>query len=255
MDEIIKFFKNMFNFKGGDRVHMSLLEMALYGGIPMIGQLMLRIDKLGGSLDHPWLLFPLFLIPPFSFIPVLMAKFGFIKNTNSGKPYDFFMWIPVIFRIILIFILTALGEPGGIFLKTGLILASLFVTNLLHAQNQPRCKDVPFDFVKNSIKLSADSMIQYSSGVLANLMVLFIPILGQIIGGLDIVGIPYVSDIIDTVIWSIGMIAGYILTNMYDANYSTTDIICNGKIPSIRIIISCIAVAIAFFYKLKNEIL
>jgi hypothetical protein len=255
IESVFSFFKNMFNFKRGENVHMTLLEMALYGGVPMVGQLMLRADKLGGSLDKPWLLFPLFFIPPFSFIPVIMAYFGLIKNTNAGKPYDYFMWIPIIFRFILIFVLTALGNPGGILLKTALILGALFVTNILHVMNEPLCKDNPFNFFNSAIKESADSMVLYSSGVLANFIVLFIPFIGEIIGGIEEFQVPFLADIVDTLIWSGGMISGYILVNMVDANFGGATAICQGKIDNIRTIVSIIAVAISIFYQFKNLIL
>ncbi len=240
----------MGNMFSGQKVDMNLLEMLLYGIVPM-GQLLMRADKLDGSLDHPWLLFPLFLIPPFSFIPVFLTQMGFLKKGKGGKPYNLFMLIPVIFRLILIIVLTQLGKPGGILLQTGLVIASLFVTNILSTMNQERCKNVESDILGTINKSGSDSMVQYASGVLLSFAVSYIPYLGGFLKGLDIIDVPYLADIVKSIIWSLGMIGGFVFVNMLDSNYATDTTVCKGRIPMIRTIISIVVFAVAMFYQLK----
>ena len=71
-----KFLSSFLTFKG-DKVNMNLLEMLMYGMIPGFGQLLMRVDKFGGSLDKPYLLFPLLLFPPFSFTSVRIPPLFF----------------------------------------------------------------------------------------------------------------------------------------------------------------------------------
>ena len=62
-----------------DSEKISLIKAILIAVIPL-GQLWARIFWLDGSLDKAWLLFPLFLIFPFSILPSLTMYFGFVKK-------------------------------------------------------------------------------------------------------------------------------------------------------------------------------
>jgi hypothetical protein len=236
------------NIEGGLPVNMNLIEILIYSLVPMLGQFLLRADKLGGSLDKIWLLFPLFLIPPFSFIPVLMAKLGWIKGTNAGKPYDIYMIIPIISRLIIVFALQYFNNTN-MALKVGLILASLLITNILHINNEPRCKNVKKDAGGQIVKASFDSLALYASGVLGTFLITFIPVVGEIFQGLATVGGP-LADIADTLVWGFGIAAGYIFINMFDGTYETPEQACSGKTPQIRMIVSIIAFVAALAYQM-----
>ena len=56
-----------------DTEKFSWLEGFIYIIIPF-GQLAARVIRLNGSLDREWLMFPLFYIPPFSFLPIFLMK-------------------------------------------------------------------------------------------------------------------------------------------------------------------------------------
>ena len=58
---------------------LSTWGVLIMGLIPL-GQLWARIFNFNGSLDKWWLMFPLFLIPPFSFIPLILMKMGFVST-------------------------------------------------------------------------------------------------------------------------------------------------------------------------------
>ena len=86
------------------KLELSIFKILLYIFIPF-GPLYARIVDLNGSLDHAWTMFPVFNVFPLSIIPVLMIAFGAIKKGNGSKPYDIFMVIPIIIRIIFILII------------------------------------------------------------------------------------------------------------------------------------------------------
>ena len=237
---------------------MNFLEMLMYGLIPGFGQLLMRVDKFGGSLDKPYLLFPLLLFPPFSFIPVLIAKFGFLKKEKGENILDIYVLIPIIFRFILIFVMAQIGSPGGVLLQAALIFGAIFMTNMIHVLTEERCKSVKGGFGGKLVKEMADSMLEYAVGVLLLFSTEFIPVVGELLEGLRDIPFPVVgkiSSVIDTTIWSIGFVCGYMIMNMIDVNYYSANESCTGKIGAVRIIISIIAFAVAFFYQFHGQLM
>ena len=255
-----KFLSSLTSFKGTD-VKMSWLEMFIYGMIPGLGQLLMRINKFGGSLDKPYLLFPLLLFPPFSFIPVLIAKFGFLEARVGQQVIDIYILIPIIFRFILIFIMAHISQNmstfGGLMLQVGLLFASVLVANILHIFTEKQCKDIEGGFGNKLIKATSDSMIEYGAGVLVILSSTFIPIVGEILEGMRDIPLPIIGDIssiIDGALWSVGLGIGYLIMNMIDTNYSTAEETCAGRPGLIRIIISVIAFAAAIVYQFHGQL-
>jgi hypothetical protein len=253
------FLKSFLTFKG-DKVDMSFLEMLMYGLIPGFGQLLMRVDKFGGSLDKPYLLFPLLLFPPFSFIPVLIAKFGFLNKIEGKNILDIYILIPIIFRFILIFFMAQIGLPGGVLLQAVLIFAAIFITNFIRVLTKESCKPFSDGFGGKLVKEMSDSMIEYAAGVLLLFSTKFIPVVGGIFEWLRNFPLPLpvigdISQVIDSAVWSIGLVCGYMIINMIDVNYYSVNEACTGKIGLIRIIISIIAFAVAFFYQFRSQLM
>lgn len=252
-----RFLKSIFNLEG-DKVEMNILEMLMYGLIPGFGQLLMRVDKFGGSLDKPYLLFPLLLFPPFSFIPVLIARFGFLKKETGSNILDIYVLIPIILRFVLIFVMAQIGSVGGFALQAGLIFAGIFATNMIHVLTEERCKDTVGGFGGKLVKEMSDSMIEYAMGALLLFSTEFIPIIGEVLEGLRNIPFPIVgnvSQVIDASIWSIGLVCGYMMMNMIDVNYYSAEDACSGKIGAIRTIISIIAFAVSIFYQFHGQIM
>lgn len=237
----------------GDSVDMSILEMGFYGIMPM-GQLLMRIFKFNGSLDKWYLLFPLLLIPPFSFIPVIFAKLGFIKKSKDDTPpMDLYVLIPIIFRFILILFIKQVADIKMFMLQVGLVFGALIVTNILRHYNARKCTDM--SFFGSITKGSFDSMLEYSFGVMTTFLVMFIPFIGQILEFILTIPIPYISQIVESIIWGFGFAGGYLMVNLFDANFDNTKDYCAGTVSTPRMIISGIAFAIALFFQFKNLII
>lgn len=245
--------KSMFGSKG-THVDMNIFEMLFYGLIPMIGQLFMRINKLGGSLDQLYLLFPLFFIPPFSFIPVIVAKMGFIKKIEGETPIDIYIVIPIIFRFILTLMVAHASDIGGILTQSMLVLGALFVANYIHVAGSKECENIPVELGTKVVKAGADSLLQYAGGVLSSGLVLLLPFIGEMLESAKLFQIPYIAQIIDALVWGFGLMTGYLLVNMYDANYKTSTETCEGKTSMLRMIVSVIAFVVALLYQVKDVI-
>lgn len=232
---------------------MNLIELFLYGLMPM-GQILMRILKFNGSLDKPYLLFPLLLIPPFSFIPAIFGYLGWIKPSKSTTPpIDIYVLIPIIARFIFIIFVNQIANFSSFMLQVGVVFGALLITNLIRQFTSRECKTT--NLFGKVIKGSFDSMIQYAFGVMTTFLIMFIPFIGQILGLVMNLSIPYISQIIESLIWGLGLAGGYLLVNMYDSNFVSNTDYCEGKIGGTRMIISGIVMAGALFYQFKNLIL
>ena len=78
---------------------ISWKQVAIFSFIPM-GQLWARVFLKKGSLDKWWLLLiqqihPLFMLPPFSTIPLILMKYNWIKDGEGGTPIGFELLLPI----------------------------------------------------------------------------------------------------------------------------------------------------------------
>jgi hypothetical protein len=254
MDIILGPLKNIFGNINGDSVDMSLVDMGVYTIVPF-GQLIMRLNKFGGSLDKPYLLLPFFFFPPFSIIPVLMAKFGMLKKSKIENIIDIYIVIPIIFRFILIFTMALIGNFGGPLLQISLILISLIAINMYRSSINDTCKKNDAPITNKIIKNVADSMAEYSIGILTVAMIYFIPFINiflDLIGSIPFPIIGNIGKVMNATFWSIGLVAGYVIVHMYDATFSSETDACSSKIYSLRTIISVIAFAISIFIFRKD---
>jgi hypothetical protein len=228
---------------------MNVWKIFLYSLLPM-GQLLMRMIEFNGSLDKPYLLFPLLLIPPFSFIPVTLGYFGYIKKLNKGAPIDIYVLLPIIARFIFILLVSQIESIGMLFLQIGIVLAFLFSANMIRLYTTRKCDKT--SFWGRTVKGTFDSMAQFGVGVMTVFLIQFIPFIGQILGLLINLGIPYLSQFIESIVWGIGLTGGYMLMNMIDANYASDKAYCVGDISLSRIITSIIVMLIAVLYQFKT---
>jgi hypothetical protein len=197
---------------------ISLIRAILISIIPF-GQLWARTFWLDGSLDKAWLMFPFFLIFPFSIIPSLAMYFGFVKKGIGGKPYDNFMWIPIIFKFLLSFLIPKFLElfyddPSDTTIFIYIFIIQLFIgmiPNLIRTYNL--CNNLPF----NSFgKAFVDSTIANGVGELLPFILGWMPFIGFF---LTIIGmIPVIGEQIENLLWSVSFAFGYIFINMVNAN-------------------------------------
>jgi len=197
---------------------LSIIATIIVAFIPM-AQLYARVFWLNGSLDKMWTLIPLFWIPPFSFIPAIMMKFGWIKDGPGGKPYDHFMWIPIIAKFMLAaFVPKILGlfseDPSDI----AILFSSLFIQLLINTipnliRTAKNCGSIGFNSFGKAL---VDGTIANGIGELVPFILGWVPFVGIFI---SIIGmIPVIGDFMESIIWTLGYIMAYIFINMMNAD-------------------------------------
>ncbi len=234
------FITNM--FKGGNR--LSWMQVLVMGLIPL-GQLWARIFYFKGSLDKWWLMFPLLLFPPFSFIPLLMMKFGMVADGKGSDPVDKIMLLPIIAKFIIPFVLPFIvdeEEHAFLFSLVGFVLQLLTVMVANLTRRYTNCGDITTDSVG---KAGIDSVIAYGMGDITAFAIGFVPFIGMIFTVLEM--IPVIGDFVNQIVWSLGFAATYIVINMFNQDnmgkYCSTPFTGNvqDKIPFIVSIIAIIA--------------
>jgi hypothetical protein len=276
----------------GDNVDMKTEDIFLYTLLPF-GQLIMRIYKYGGSLDKPYLLLlmaPAFkfmttLLDPFNpefgknmvkwtllmwasgFITPLLGYLNLIKSTESESIIDLAILIPIGIRVILIAVLVYFNFEDNVFKKfiVNMILFSFMMfTNFIHLSIRRQCNPkYKYNGGKRFLKVLMDSFFQYA------IILLILGIFAKtkfFAYELYDTPVPFynnVGEVLETIVWISAAIFGYILTNMFDANYNTdnspgnkNDDVCQGDISDLRCVISSIMLVVGLlYYYLQNRYL
>jgi hypothetical protein len=231
---------------------ISWLRVIILGLIPL-GQLWARIFDFNGSLDKWWLMFPLLLIPPFSFIPMLMMKFGFIADGKGSKPLDSWILVPIITKLVLAFLLPYIVDEDSTFITFIVSLIFQLIATMC-ANLVRRYKNCNQTITTDSIgKAGIDSTIAMAVGDLSAIIIPWLPFVGMFISILEM--IPIIGEYVDSILWIIGFSATYTLINMFNQDdmtkYCSTPFTGNlqDKIPFI------ISVIVTFLAPIVNSFL
>jgi hypothetical protein len=244
-----------FNFNNPNKI--SWLQVFLFSFIP-IGQLLVRIFYLNGSLDKLWLMFPILLMPPFSFIPLILIKLGFVQDGKGSDPIDKIMILPLIARIITLIVLNKLDMySSGMFILINLLINifTIFIANMTRRYYNCDAEGVTFDSFGKAI---IDSTIAYAASEATPILITKIPFVGIFISGIKfILGLfTKNANIIDGIFSNMGFAISYIFINMF--NQDDLNKFCNtpftgnytDKIP---FIISIIVIIIVKIYELATN--
>ena len=238
---------------GNAKPELSWMKVLILGLIPL-GQLWARINYFKGSLDKWWLMFPILLIPPFSFIPLLLMKFGFIKDGQGSDPLDKMILVPIIAKFIIPFVLPYIidnEESETLFNIVAFIiqLLTIMIANL--GRRYFNCQSITL----NSIGKSAvDSTIANGMGDIVSFGVGFIPFIGLFVSLISI--IPVIGDFVDQIMWVIGFAGAYIVINMFN-QHPNINKFCNSsffgdkKDLSFAIVSLIISLLISIFNKVS----
>lgn len=172
--------------------------------VPM-GQLYARVEIMNGSLDQPWTMFPLFMVPPFQFVPIIMMNIGIIKKGKGGKPYDWYMIIPILSKI-LISVVNEQGVPINKEILFFITYISIFIPFIIRSHGY--CKEFNLEGTYNSSGLSAYVLAVIN---IFQFILPLIPILGIAASSVEL-SVPVVGS---ALVWSMAYIPGYVLANMY----------------------------------------
>lgn len=203
------FFSGIKNIFTGP-TKLSWLQVLGYGILPL-GQLFARNFQFKGSLDKWWLMFPIFFLPPFSFIAMILMKFGFVKDGAGYNGFDIWMMLPMIAKLVIPFILPFMIDEDSetLFAIVSVVLQLIagMAANLIRRYNN--CKNISL----NSIgKAGMDTTIATAVGDVTTFAIDWIPIIGIV--STIIKMIPVIGDFADTIIWSVGFGGAYVIINM-----------------------------------------
>lgn len=105
-----------------------------------VGQLIVRITTLDGSLDKWWLLLPPLSVPPLSLIPAFYIYYDKIEKGHAGPPLDVYILIPAIMSIIFsISIEKKYKDPGPIGTILKFIIHFCTFTIALYLRDVDKC--------------------------------------------------------------------------------------------------------------------
>lgn len=236
---------------------ITVLQTILVTLIPF-AQIYARIVWLNGSLDHLWTMIPIFWFPPFSLVPALMMKFGKIdKGDSKSKPYDKYMWIPMLSRIflgpLLGMIVNMMGGSSDSMIFY--IINFLLQIFMIMIPNMIRFKKDCLSLSGNGVgKSMVDAVIAHGVGEIVPVLMSYLPFIGTAFSMLR--GLPFIGGAIDGIMASLGFAVAYIFINMINGNdikkYCATGFFGSGKSDYISfIIIIIITVAL---HLLRNVI-
>lgn len=207
---IKNFFTSLGNLK--DNGKLSWSNVVIMSLIPL-GQLYARVEIFKGSLDKWWLMFPLLLFPPLSFIPLIMMKYNLVADGKGSKPVDYNILIPIIAKMIIPFVLPFIIDEDSTLLYSIVNLVLLLITTMIAnlIRRNDNCKNIS----TNSIgKAGIDSTIALAGGEITSFAIGFVPLIGMLISVLK--SIPFIGSIINQIIWSIGFAGTYVVINMFN---------------------------------------
>jgi hypothetical protein len=221
------FFSSLGNFK--DNGKLSWKDVLILGLIPL-GQLYARVEIFKGSLDKWWLMFPLLLFPPLSFIPLIMMKYNLVADGKGSKPLDYNILIPIFAKMIIPFVLPFIIDEDSTLLYSIVNLVLLLITTMIAnlIRRNDNCKNITTESIG---KAGIDSTIALAGGEITSFAIGFVPFIGMLISILK--SIPFIGNIIDQLIWSIGFGGTYVVINMFNQDdmnkFCSTPLIENKK--------------------------
>lgn len=224
----------------GVKVHFKWWEYFVYGLLPG-GELFMRMFKLNGSMDKPYMLFPLFMVPILGFIPLLMARFGLFEMGKGGNPIDWYVVIPIITKLLSHFFFKKLSFVKKTIFTVLLVLSSVILANVLHFLNRDDCKENK-KIGSVAFRTIIDSCIEYGSGTATVAFTKYIPVIGEVIMAGE--KLPVIGKVFKELLWSVGYGLTYLLNNMI-SNIGSG--VCTKSPSTFRIILGVLLIGFALF--------
>ena len=206
-----------------------------------LGQVYLRAMYYNGSLDKWWWIIPGSMPPFFSFIINVCMKWGIISIAQGPgvQVLDYWVLLPILVKIFMGMILSIFDLESELLSSIIAIIlqfAAIMIPNLVRMSNN--CITDIFSLPWASWqKTVIDSYVELGTASI-------IPILFKVLPGVSTVStvlgyIPFLGDHVNSILWSLGFVFVYCLTNMINQNDMTT--YCKNPTDATTMIwISCI---------------
>ncbi len=159
---------------------------------------------------------------------------------------NIYMSIPVITKILLIFILDNLSLSKQVKFKLGIGIFSFLFSNMLRIVLEKTCTFDNTNTISLTFKSLFDSFIQYGGAFILPTILKFIPILGMIITILT--NLPIIGNLFDFLLWIGGYGLAYWLIHRFDSSSSNT--FCRGEMGFMKKTIGVISIIAVIFIEL-----
>jgi len=169
-------------------------------------QIYFRMTKLDGSLDKPWLFIPIFMVFPLSLVHTLYIHKEWLQKGQGGKPYDDWMYLPIVLHVLLNIFISLVQPPLEILIRFAVIFGAIMIPYFI--RESKNCDNPSYaNIMANTAFVMGLSQIIPS--VFSFLS--FIPFIGLFFWILSFIQmIPIVGD---TLYWSIGYVLSYVILN------------------------------------------
>ncbi len=163
-------------------------------------------------------------------------------------PIDVYILIPVFVKLVTTIFPT---QPIYLFLlQNAILFTSLLITNFIHQSvNSDICKEknLSVNYFKRFIKSGSDALLLHSFGILSSFILILIPPIRSIImAGAQL---PFGSNVIEALLYSVGMIIAYVVINSGDSAAYSDKELCEPSLSGNRIVVSIIVFLVAFTYQ------
>jgi hypothetical protein len=129
---------------------------------------------------------------------------------GKGPPYDYWMWVPIIMKIVAGMIVKTFFEDIGIFGFILPFILQIAATTLPHyIRSYTLCGKVQLNTLTKSI---SDAIIENGVADIAVVGIKYVPLLGTLFSFIG--KIPYLGGLVDQIIWSVIYAGTYIVINM-----------------------------------------
>lgn len=216
---------------------LTLIDyIALVLGGPF-SQIYYRLTKFNGSLDKPWLLFPLFWIVPFTAVPTYYISKNKLKQGSSKiKIFDLLGFLPM-GGVFLSHIISNMN-PQFKFISTIPTLISAMIAFYIKDNKKCRSKN----FIKKTKRTLHSAMILISISILLHLSLLglsrVIPIVGPLFEAF------YSSPFIENIIFICLTYLAFLLTSMIN-NTPTIIKFCKNVSNKSLLLTSIVTIALS----------
>ena len=195
---------------------LTWAQVLMYSLLPF-GDILGRIFCKNGSVDNLWTLFPLFQLPLFGLVPLIMMKNNTIKNGKlKTKPYDSFIILSIIIRLATTMASRNSGYPNKLIIDVVGTFVAIYMPILIRIFS-PRCNLCKKYGTKSSIEIFIKSLAQAS--IIQSIIVIFsiaiphVPYVGSIFSAIS--SIPIIGE---TILFSIFYLPFYSVNNMINEN-------------------------------------
>ena len=201
--------------------------------VPLM-QLWARIFWMNGSMDKPWLLIPIFFVPPFSLVPAFMMYFGYVADGQGvTPPYDWWMLVPIIVKFCIGLLVSSLVAEPGFFSAFIPLIIQLCVNVIPHYYRSVENCGATFDHIG---KAFLDGAIENGIGDIAPTILKFIPFIGAFFRLLS--RLPLIGPLMDKLIWIIMYTGSYVVINMMNESADIAAFCAEGFLGTTKDIIA-----------------